>query len=125
MGAMCGSPNHALLAINGYQASNLIRVPLIKMLGNLRNPQSMEAVLTQSCRIEKILGQAADGAPNHPVVMDDHFSIETDGDLWIPILGTPYITIYYNYVKFGWTMLFCLQRSSKKSTIFRNSFVCS
>ena len=37
----------------------------------------------------KILGQAADGAPNHPVVMDDHFSIETDGDLGIPILGTP------------------------------------
>jgi hypothetical protein len=57
MGAMCGSPNHALLAINGYQASNLIRVPLIKMLGNLRNPQSMEAVLTQSCRIEKSWGK--------------------------------------------------------------------
>jgi hypothetical protein len=96
MGAMCGSPNHALLAINGYQASNLIRVPLIKMLGNLRNPQSMEAVLTQSCRIEKILGQAADGAPNHPVVMDDHFSIETDGDLGIPILGPP---LYYNILQ--------------------------
>ena len=41
-------------------------------------------------------GQAAHGAPNHPVVMDDHFSIETHCDLGIPILGT---LLYYNILQ--------------------------